>query len=54
MNDGDVEEETRLICCKDCRCAFHPKCMLIHGKGEESEKKENEVGAVEEDGKAEQ
>ena len=27
-NNEDVEEETRLIRCKDCRGAFHLKCML--------------------------
>jgi len=27
-NDENVEEETRLIRCKDCRGAFHLKCML--------------------------
>ena len=31
-DDGDIEECTRLIRCKDCRGAFHLECMKSHGK----------------------
>lgn len=33
-DDGDIEDRTRLIRCKDCRGAFHLECMRIHGKEE--------------------
>ena len=35
-DDGDIEERTRLIRCKDCRGAFHLECMRSHGKEEEN------------------
>jgi len=45
-SNENVEEETRLIRCKDCRGAFHLKCMLAkdsdNGSGDADNKNEEE------------
>jgi len=47
--EEEEEEETRLFRCKDCRGAFHMQCMLIHGKSDDDEVKEEVKGVKEDD-----
>lgn len=49
----DEDDEGRLLRCKDCRGAFHPQCMGIHGKIEDKsgglEQKEDATHAASRD-----